>query len=139
LGGETLVPAFQSHQVQQFANALINVRFGTFSNSHSEGNVLKYGHMPEQSVMLEDEPDFSFLGSLMRDVQVLIADETIISRFQAGDDSQQRGLAGTGRPQQCDQFAPTDFKVDMVQSYEVRELLADIYDANTHEMRLLSF
>jgi hypothetical protein len=55
-----------------------------------------------------------------------------IRRFQAGDDSQQRCLARSRRPEQRHEFAIIDLEVDVLQRGKVAERLRDILDFNRH-------
>jgi hypothetical protein len=47
--------------------------------------------------------------------------------FQAGDDAQQRGLAAPRGPEEADELALGDTEVDVAQSGELPEVLADSF------------
>ncbi len=56
----------QLHQAEQFLDPLANRRasgtFASFANGEAEGDVLAYGHMPEEGVMLKDHADLPLPG-----------------------------------------------------------------------------
>jgi hypothetical protein len=76
-------------------------------HAQAEGDVLEHRHVPEQRVVLEDEADLALARPACR-VTSSPWNSTcasLVGEFQAGDDAQQRGLAGAGGPEQRDQFA----------------------------------
>src|ERR1019366_3729448 len=56
----------------------------------------------------------------------------IVGKFQAGDGSEQRGLAGAGRAEQRDEFAGLDLEADVVERGEATEFFRDVFDFDTH-------
>ncbi len=98
-------------------------------DSQAESDVLKHRHVAEQRVVLEHETDAPLAGRAVEDIFAvhhhrcrLIA----VGRVQAGDDPQQRGLAGAGGPQQRDQLAVFDMQVHVAQGDIIRERFADV-------------
>ena len=72
-----------------------------------ERNVLEDGHVPEERVVLEDEPHAAMTHAVERRILSVEVDRPGIRRFQAGNDSEQRRLAGPGRSEQRDAVPST--------------------------------
>ncbi len=98
----------------------------------TERDVLKYGHVPEQSVVLKHESNSPFADSAIADVLAIKTHVARIRKFQPGDNSQKRRLPGTGWSQQSHQFAAGDLQIDVVQRGELPEFLRDVDRFNAH-------
>src|SRR5436190_14045195 len=59
-------------------------------------------------------------------------DFTPIRPVEAGDDAEQRGLAGAGRAEQRQQLAVINPEIDAIERGEIAELLAEVSDFNCH-------
>ncbi len=60
--------------------------------------------------MLEDEADAALADRDRRGVRLVEQDPAAVRVFQPGYHAQQRGLAGTGRPEKGDEFAAADLQ-----------------------------
>ena len=65
--------------------------------------------------MLEHESDVAFLHRKARDVVVAEDHLAAVGKLEAGDEAQERGLAGPRRPEQRQQFSRTDIEADVAQ------------------------
>ena len=95
--------------------ARISGSFGplrTRQHAQAERDVLKHVQVPEQRVMLEGKTGLALAGGNVRHVLAVKQNLRVgrVGKFQTGDDAQQRRLAGTGRPQQRDEFAGLDLQ-----------------------------
>ena len=86
-------------------------------------------HVAEQRVVLEDEAHLPLVAPLARDVLAVEEHRRFVMRIgvlQTGDDSQQRGLAGTRRAQQRHQLAVLHRQAHVAQSRQRAERSADV-------------
>ena len=103
-------------------------------DAQAEGNVLEYGHVAEQRVVLEDEADIAIAGVQVRRFGAGKEDLALIGRFHTGDDAQQRGLAAARRTEERNEFAGRNVEVDVVERDEIAEALGDVADFDTHQV-----
>ena len=101
-------------------------------HAQAEGDVLEHAHVAEQRVVLEHEADVTFARALRQRVLAVEGDFAGIRPVEAGDDPQQRGLAGAGGAEQREQLAVIDLEVDTVERCKAAELLDEIFDFNGH-------
>src|SRR5271170_3099052 len=101
-------------------------------HAQAEGDVLEHRHVPEQRVMLKDETDLALADADGAGVLAMEQHLAGVRCLQPRDYSQQRGLARARQPQQRDQLAGFDMQVDIINRYEVAELLADVSELDTH-------
>ena len=80
-------------------------RTGRRADAQAERDVLEHGHVPEERVVLEHEPDAAVAGVALGGVLALEDHRAGVGRLEPGDDAQQRRLARPGRPEQRDQLA----------------------------------
>ncbi|CAI8923999.1 hypothetical protein EMIT0180MI3_360027 [Priestia megaterium] len=64
---------------------------------------------------MEHHADSAFLRAQWDEVVTFQQNLATVHRGQAGDATQQRGLAATGRAEQGDEFAFLDFAVDVTE------------------------
>jgi hypothetical protein len=83
-------------------------------HAQSECDIVEYGHVAEEGVMLEDETDLAFAHMLARCIFAFEQYLSVGRRVQARDDAQQRGLAATRRAQQGNQFTAGKLKRNVV-------------------------
>ena len=88
--------------------------------------------------MLEDEADLALAHRLSGRVLAVEVDRALIRRLQAGDDPQQRGLAGARGAEQRDQLAAGHVEAHVVEGDEVAECLAQVADLDAHAAILSS-
>jgi hypothetical protein len=86
----------------------------------------------EQRIVLEDKPYFSVSHRPGGCVLVAKIELPRLGRFEPGDDPQERSLAGARRPQQCNQLAILDLKVDPAQRARSAEIFRDADDPDVH-------
>ena len=101
-------------------------------HAQAEGDVLEHRHVAEQRVMLEHEADMALAGAARERILAVEGDLAGIRPVEAGDDPQQRGLAGARRPEQRQQLAVADLQIDIVERGELAEFLDDVFDFNRH-------
>src|SRR3989442_1740185 len=128
------VETLEANQAQQLRDALADLRHGRLPNAESVADVLGYGHVAKQRIVLEDEPDVALARREVRDVLVLEQHGARIGYFEARDDAQQRGLPGPRRAEQSEQIAVGHVEVHAAQCDEAAERLADALDADAHRM-----
>ena len=88
--------------------------------------------MAKQGVVLKHEAHPALARRGVGGVFVVQADGAAIRHFEAGDDPQERGFAGTGRPQQRHQLAALDAEADVLQRLEAPIGLADVRRLDAH-------
>ena len=120
--------AFELHELQQAADFWrISSREGRSRRvrTQPEGHVLHHGHVAEQGVVLKDEADAALAHAGVGHAAVVEANFAApgVSRFQPGDDPQQRRLSGAGRPQQGDKLARGDLQAHLIQRRVTAESL----------------
>ncbi|MOA09436.1 hypothetical protein D3C78_1292650 [compost metagenome] len=125
------------HHVEKLGHAPADFRFrralGGGTHLQAEGDVLRHRHMAEQRIMLKDETDIALLHRAVRGVLVTEEDVAFGRLLQAGDETQQRRLAGTGGTEQSDQLAGTNIERHVVQCGKAIELLGDAGNFHFHE------
>jgi hypothetical protein len=106
-------------------------------HAQPEGHVLEDGHVPEQRVVLEDEPDAAVAGAVERRVVAVEMDRSRVGRFEAGDDAEQRRLARARWPEQRDELPRPDLEAHIVQRREGAESPGHTPDPDTHTAQFL--
>ncbi len=71
--------------------------------------------MREQRVVLEHHADVALVRRQERHVAVAEMDRARRGLNEAAEDAEQRGLAGSGRPEQGDELARRDVQGDVIQ------------------------
>jgi hypothetical protein len=124
------------HQIEQFLDTTLD-RGGRwpvllFSDAQPEADVVGDGHVFEQGVLLKHEADPPFLHTETGGVDVAEQNLPAVRRLQPGDGAQQGGFAGTGGPEQRQQFAGSDVEIDAAQRVELTVVLLDIANLDIH-------
>src|ERR1051326_3928395 len=105
------------HQFQKFSDLCLNLLPGwpraPWSHSQSEGDVLEDAHGTEERIMLKNKANRPIAGTLRCGVFAPEPDFSALSLVQSGDDPEQRGFPGPGRPQQRHQLSSPDAQVNM--------------------------
>ena len=108
INGET-VPIRQMrelHHLQQFCHFRFDRRriraFTPWQHRQAKSDIVKHRHMAKQRVMLEHETDFTVPRVQTAHVGTVKANMPAGLMLQPGNNAQQRGFSGTGRPQQRD-------------------------------------
>jgi len=124
------------HEFQQRIDLARNRRVGqplaARTHTEAEGDVLEDAHVSEQRVMLKDEADVALAGMHAGRVVAVKGDRAGVRRLEAGDDTEQRRLAGAGRPEQRQQLAGVDLEVDAVDGDKIAEALGDAGQLDAH-------
>ena len=93
-----------------------DLRFGqplaARTHAQPERHVLEHGHVAEQRVVLEHEADVALADAARQRVVAVEQHLSLVRPFEAGDDAQQRRLAGARRAEQRNQLAGLDVQVD---------------------------
>ena len=109
LRGQALAERAELHQLEQPFHARANLRLSRAGAARtcaqSERHVLEHRHVAEQRVLLEDETDIALADAARQCVLAVETHLALVGPVQAGDDAQQRGLAGSGRTEQRNKFA----------------------------------
>ena len=87
-------------------------------HAQSESDVLKDRHVAEERVMLEDKADSALGRAVLSRFFTMKENRSIVGRFQAGDDPQQRGLSRSRRPEQRHQLAVANRQADAIKRGE---------------------
>ena len=94
------------HHLQQFYHFRFDRRriraLATRQHRQAKSDIVEHRHMAEQRVMLEHETDFTIACVQAAHVGAVKANMPAGLMLQPGDNAQQRGFPGTGRPQQRD-------------------------------------
>jgi hypothetical protein len=113
-----LVEAAQLHQVEKIGDTAADLLVGgpraTRTDPEAVGDVLHYGEMAEQRVVLEDEADTSVAHGKPGGVLLAEQDATGGRRFKTCDQPQEGRLAGTRGAEQRQQLARLDVEIDML-------------------------
>ena len=120
LGGVAIRLLFQPHEAEQFHHAVADLLLGRLADAQPEGDVLEHGHVPEEGVVLEHEPDVAVAGRVPGDVVVLEQHGAGVGNLQPGDDAEQGGLARSRRAQERDELTGGALDGDVVERNERR-------------------
>ena len=104
----------------------------TRANGEAEGDVVEHGHVPEKSVMLENEADFALAHRERTGVFTMHDDLAAILPFEAGNDAQKSRLARPGRAEQRNELAGLDANRDVVERLIASKILADVAGFDAH-------
>ena len=98
------------------------------------GDVVHEGHVREQGVVLKDGVDVPLEGRHRRDVLALEFDASGRRQLEAGDQPQDRGLAGAGRAEHGEEFPVADVQVHAVYRDGVPEDLGELAQADRRNL-----
>ena len=110
-------------QVKQFRRGqhpFADLGLRSLGDLQREPHVLRDRHVRIQGVVLKDHRDVAILGIDVGDVAVADPDHPGIQRFQSGHHPQRRRLAASGWPDQNDELAIADHKVEVIQGGSIR-------------------
>ena len=128
LGRVLVAMADQSHQLHQITNAGIDASGNRALVLHAERDVLRAGHVREQSVRLEHDAKVAARGRQLADVAPVLHDLTGRLQRQPGYTAQQGGFAATRGSEQADELALCDVKRHLVKRCETAEAFAQGLD-----------
>ena len=87
----------QADEVEQLFAPLAALGLLDAADAQAELDVPRHRHVPEDRVVLEDEPDVALLRREVRDVAAGDADRSLVRQHEAGDQAQDRALAAAAR------------------------------------------
>ena len=94
-----------------------------FAHLEAEGHVLRYRHVGEQRVVLENHPDVASLRRKVCHAVISEVDVTGVRKLEAGDGAQGRRLAAPRRAEERHQLAVLDVEVEVVDGDDGTEAL----------------
>src|SRR5262249_12176872 len=118
LGGISRRVSAELDQIQQLVDSVADLLLGQLSHLEAEGDVAADGHVPEQRIVLEDEPDPTVLDRDRRRVLAGHLDRPRLSRLQPGDDPENRALPRARRPEQSHELSGRYLERDVVHRLE---------------------
>ena len=128
--------AIELDQTQQFQDPRPDLALARPARARprcqAEGDIVEDAQVAKQCIVLEDEADIALLDGEPEGILAAEHDTAIGRKIEAGQNAQERGLAGAGRPQKCDQFTGADLQGNPVQRSRQTELAFDILDRNVH-------
>ena len=127
----------QLYHFQQLGDFLFDRRgvrpLAARQHGQAEGDVVEHRHVAEQRIVLKHEAHAPVARVHVADVGAVEAQLAAALAFQPGNDAQQRGLAGTGRPEQRHHLAGSNIERDIVQYLGATEGLVDAVNLNAHD------
>lgn len=127
-----MLVAFELHDAQELAHPRVDERLRTPPHHQGEGDVLADAHVPEQGVVLKDEPDVTIARRLGGDAAAGVEHLAAVRRLEAGDDPQERRLAAARGAEQGDELARRDVEADVVQDRDPVEGLLEVAYFDAH-------
>jgi hypothetical protein len=86
------------NKIEQPLDARANLRLGQAifagTRAQAESDVFKHGHVAEQRIVLEHETDMALADAAGEGILAVELNFALVRPIEAGDDAQQRGLAG---------------------------------------------
>ena len=132
LTGVPFLQSLQTDEFDQFADTFFRFFFIGFLHIQSKCNVLGYGHIAEQRIVLKHESDASLARRNVVDHFSIDIDLSGIWCLQSGDHTQDRGLTASAGTQQTDQFSLFNGKIHIVGRLIVAICFIYIFQLNVH-------
>ena len=101
-------------------------------HGEAEGHVIENGHVAKQRVMLKHKTHAALPRVAFRAFLFIENHRAAVRVLKAGDDPQQRRLAGTGRAQKGDEFAIGNEQADVFQRFKAAKSLRDVPNLDAH-------
>ena len=130
LGGLASDELPQLHAFQGFAGPLVALLPGHAAHAQAVGDVVDEGHVREQRIVLEHGVEVALEGRHPGDVLALEFDASGGGQLEACDQAQDRGFAGSRRPQHGEEFTLADVQVHGVDGDGVSEDLGEFPQAD---------
>ena len=102
-------------------------------HAQPERDILCNGHMAKQRIMLEHESYAPVGDTLIRHLDIMKENSSLVGPLQSGQDSQQGRLAATGGPEERNEFSRLCMQAHVIQDGEVAESFGDMIDLDTHD------
>ena len=128
LVGPTRGLVLHLHRGKGPADPVGGLRLADAAHAESEGDVLGECHVRPERVALEDHARVSLVRGNARDVLAAYEDSALIRFVEARDVAQKRRLAASRRPEQEEELAGLDLKIDMIERGRRAEALREVLD-----------
>src|SRR5215471_733782 len=127
----------QLHQVEHDLDLARDLRLRQTSALHpqAEGDVVLYGEMREQGVMLKHDIDAADIGRLVVHNRAADADLTAVRGFQPPNQAQRGSLAAAAGPEQSKKFALVNGQSEIVYRQGSGETFGDMDEFHTGRSR----
>ena len=108
------------HQIEQLERAALDLLAARAArprtDAKAEADIVEHSHVAEQRVALEHEADIALLHGELERVLAVEQHAAGGRHVEAGEDAEQRRLAGAGRAEQGDELARADVERYAMQS-----------------------
>ena len=105
---------------------------GSLAHLEAERDVVAYGHVAKQGIVLEYEAHTALLHGQPGGILARQQHASRVSHFQSGDDSQDRALARSGGTQKGDELARADLERDILHGLKRAIALGEVSDFDPH-------
>src|SRR5262249_49895658 len=112
-------------ECERRCDAPIDLRTRPAAHLEGKRDVATHIHMREQRVVLEHHSDVAPGRRRERHVLAAEQDAALLRQLEARDNLEKRRLAGTARPEDGQEFARLDLKIDAVERDDRSERLAN--------------
>ena len=119
LRGQAVVHAFECNELQQLLATRAPLGRLHLAHAQRELDVVGDRHVPEQRVVLEDEPDLALAHVHVRHVAAMQRDAPVVDFSEPCDRAQQGALAAAARAEQHQELALVDVQRDVVDDRDV--------------------
>ena len=133
----TGIPFFEARQIdqrQRVVHLLGNFPMGCFLDLEAVGHIVEDGHVRPEGIVLKDHADVPFIGGHRRYFPVSEVDLPVIGFVKAADETEDRRLAATRRPQQRKEFAVLDIEGDMTHGLQGAESFHHVFELDIHSL-----
>ena len=133
------IPLFEARQVDQrqgVVHLLGDLRAGRFLDLEAVGHIVEDGHVRPEGIVLKDHADVPLIGRDRRYLPVPEVDLSVIGLVKAADETQDRRLAATRRPQEGKELAVLDIEGDMTHRLQGAESFDHVFQLNIHSLSL---
>ena len=118
--------------MQQFLAARASLRALHLADAQRELDVLADGHVAEQRVVLEDEPDVALARVHVGHVAAVQRDAAMVDFGEAGNGAQQRALAAAAGAEQHQELALPDVQRNVVDDRDALVPLGHLVEDDGH-------
>ncbi len=122
----------QADEVEQLFAPLAALGLLHAADAQAELDVARHRHVPEDRVVLEDEPHVALLRREVRDVAARDVDRPLVRQHEPRDHAQERALAAARGAEQHEELAGLDLEADAVHRGLVGVPLRDVLDGDRH-------
>ncbi len=130
----SLFQPIELDQRHHLGHALGDVRARHAGALQAEGDVVAHVKMRKQRVVLEHHVDGTLVRQVLRDVVAIQENAALVRRLEAGEHSEQRGLAAAARTKQREKFASPDIERQLVYGAKAAERFHHAFDAQQRQI-----